>query len=159
VDSHTDSHLDRNGHAHAAANGYENPNDDTTFFANGHKRPDNVLPPFANGHQYPNDTLPLFADGHEPPRTDEHTDLDPGSDFNSDANEPSHQYTCNHGDQLSYEHCGGDKNRHRDTFAHTDQQARNPVANRFPDLDAPGSYGHPPARDGNRNPDRLESAS
>ncbi|MFQ5879955.1 MAG: hypothetical protein ACE5IZ_07285 [Dehalococcoidia bacterium] len=116
----TDGHEDPSGDIHTVANGHKLPNDDTTHFANSYKRPNNALPPLADGHKHLSNALPPFANGHKPPRADEHTDLGPGSDANSDAtvNKPSHQYTCNKGDQLSHEHCNSDKSRNRNPFAH-----------------------------------------
>nr|MBC8253520.1 hypothetical protein [Ardenticatenia bacterium] len=159
-------------HAPPPPNRHEHPNDDTHPFANGHEHPSDDTHPFANGYEHLNDDTHPLANGHEnpdeqtnghkPPLADGHTDPDPGSDSHSgtNGNKPSHQHTCNNGDQLSHEHCNSDKNPHHDTFAHIVlRRAQDTVANQSPDFNAPGPYGHAPATDGNRNPDRLEPAS
>ena len=179
-----DGHEDFNDDTHVPANGHENPNgdiysladihenpNDTPHFANSYKRSSDALSVFANGHKRPSDALSVFANGHKLPQTDGHTDFDPDFDPDPDSNsnldtngdngnKPAHQYACNHGDQLSHKHCGSDKSRYRNPFAHaTLGQAGNAVANRPPDFNALGSCGHTPTSDGNRNPGRLESAS
>jgi hypothetical protein len=162
-----DSHENANDDTRLLANSHENANKETVHFPDSYKHPNGSLPPFGDGHKYPNGTIPFFANGHKSPQ---YTDLDAGSDFHSDADSdfhsdasdknPSHQYTGNCGDQLSHEHCGNDKNRNRNTFAHTALgQGHDAVANRSLGFNTPGSNRHTPATDGNRNPDGLEPAS
>ena len=127
MDGHRNSHRDRNGHAHPAADGYanghENPNHDAQPLANGHKRPnydthslaDGHKPPngdgyrytthFANSYKRPNNALSSFADGHKHP---------------SNTLPPS---TNGHRSPQTDEHTGldtgSDKDRHCDPFAYT----------------------------------------